>query len=698
MRARRSAAVSWALAIAAAIALGIGGLLMYAERALFSSDGFADRTAAALGTAPVGDAVAGRLTDAVIGVSPDLVALRPIVELAARGVVRTAGFRSLVRRAALGAHRSAFDRDADDVTIEVRDAGILLAAAVRRLRPDAAGRVPTGVRTTLVRVHGAVGGFLLALAERAESANAAKWAAFGAAVLLALAALLFTDSRRASVFRLGVALASVGAVVALSSAVIPDVVASRVPGGDRAAVRAAIGTWFDPIAVWGIAASGVGLLAALAAASVLRPIAIMPPVRRISAAIAAPPRNAIERGARTTALLGLGAAMVAWPRDVVSIAVVALGIVLFLFACSELLALAGGGAATSGSPRRRGPPRSWRIGAAVLLLATGVVAAAAIAAGIGPTAPRTERCNGHASLCDRRLDEIALLGTHNAMAAAGEPGWLFAAQDAGISQQLEDGVRAFTIDTHYGIGTARGVATDLSGETKSRAKLVDQLGARFVATAERLRARLGRRPEGKREVYLCHAFCEVGATQAVEALTAMHRFLVTHPEEVVVLSIEDDTSAADTAAVIRASGLVDEVYLGDAKPPWPTLRELVDRDERVIVLTENEVAPDPWIHHQPAVIQETPYRFTAAAELGRPSSCAPNRGGSAGSLLLVNHWLDTSPAPRPTLARRVNAHEFISGRLSICQSRRRMLANIVAVDFYRQGDALRAVNEINRVE
>ena len=27
-----------------------------------------------------------------------------------------------------------------------------------------------------------------------------------------------------------------------------------------------------------------------------------------------------------------------------------------------------------------------------------------------------------------------------------------------------------------------------------------------------------------------------------------------------------------------------------------------------------------------------------------------------------------------------------------------MPANIVAVDFYRQGDALRAVNEINRVE
>ena len=48
--------------------------------------------------------------------------------------------------------------------------------------------------------------------------------------------------------------------------------------------------------------------------------------------------------------------------------------------------------------------------------------------------------------------------------------------------------------------------------------------------------------------------------------------LVRHPEEFVVLSIQDETSAADSAEVIRASGLVDEVYLGDAQRPWPTLR------------------------------------------------------------------------------------------------------------------------------
>ena len=127
-----------------------------------------------------------------------------------------------------------------------------------------------------------------------------------------------------------------------------------------------------------------------------------------------------------------------------------------------------------------------------------------------------------------------------------------------------------------------------------------------------------------------------------------------------MLSIQDETSAADTAKVIRDSGLVDEVYLGDARRPWPTLRELIDRDERVIVLAENHAGGAPWIHHQPAVMQETPYLFRSVAALEAPASCEPNRGGTAGSLLLVNHWVDTPPAPRVSIARRVNAHAFLA--------------------------------------
>ena len=54
-------------------------------------------------------------------------------------------------------------------------------------------------------------------------------------------------------------------------------------------------------------------------------------------------------------------------------------------------------------------------------------------------------------------------------------------------------------------------------------------------------------------------------------------------------------------------------------------------------------------------MQETPYRFADAPRPGGRRLVPPNRGGDAGSLLLVNHWVDTSPAPRKTIARVVNA-------------------------------------------
>jgi hypothetical protein len=697
MRGRRAGAVSWVLSVLAALAFATGALLTYADHTVFRSDAFADRAAATLDAQPVRDAAARRLANVVVGVRPDLVALRPIVELGARAVVGTAQFRSLVRRAALEAHRSAFDAHARGVTFQIRDAGLLVADAVQRLRPGAADRMPTRVITRVARVKGGIHGFMLRLAEHADGARRARSIAFAAALLLALGALVVTDSRRASVLRLGLALAGVGVIVALASALAPAEIAGSVGAADRAAVHAAVAVWLDPVTAWALAASVAGIVLALAAAAIVRPIPVVALLRRAGSAVAAPPRNRLERVLRAGAVIAVGAAMLLWPRGVLSAVIVALGALLVLAAVAELLSLAAGPAASAPRLRGGGVPRAVPIVATVLLVTIAVAAAAALSDGDGVPVERAGRCNGHAALCDRRVDQVAFLTTHNAMAAADEPGWLFAAQEVGIPRQLDDGVRGLMIDTQYGISTSRGVATQVTGDNSKRAKLVDEVGERFVATAERLGRRIGRNPSGERQIFLCHTLCEVGATRAVEALRAVHRFLVRHPEEVVVLSVQDETSAADTAELIRASGLVDEVYLGDARPPWPTLRELIDRDERVIVLAENRAGGAPWIHHQPAVMQETPFLFRSVEALEAPTTCEPNRGGTAGSLLLVNHWVDTPPAPRVTIARRVNAYDFLEPRVARCREQRGMLPNLVSVDFFRAGDAARVVDELNRV-
>jgi hypothetical protein len=161
---------------------------------------------------------------------------------------------------------------------------------------------------------------------------------------------------------------------------------------------------------------------------------------------------------------------------------VAAGVILVVWGLSELLS-AFARPREAKAPRRRRSGPALRVGAVALALLVVLGAAAALAANDEPEAPRIGPCNGSAALCDRRLDEVALVGTHNSMAADSEPGWLFAAQDAGIPQQLQDGVRSLLIDTHYGFRTPRGVSPT------SR--------ARRRAEQDRRRARRGLRASGR---------------------------------------------------------------------------------------------------------------------------------------------------------------------------------------------------------
>jgi hypothetical protein len=198
-------------------------------------------------------------------------------------------------------------------------------------------------------------------------------------------------------------------------------------------------------------------------------------------------------------------------------------------------------------------------------------------------------------------------------------------------------------------------------------------------------------PTGPRAPYLCHGFCELGALPLQTMLDGVHQFLVSHPGEVLVFVIEDYVTPADIAAAFRDSGLERFVYRGEPKPPWPTLRELIDSDQRILVLGENDTEGVDWYHKAFEVGQETPYKFIAPEEF----SCAPNRGGTSGPLFQINHWIETLPAPKPSNAAIVNAHDFLLSRARKCQQERHKLPNIIAVDFAMTGDVVGVAAEMN---
>jgi hypothetical protein len=323
-------------------------------------------------------------------------------------------------------------------------------------------------------------------------------------------------------------------------------------------------------------------------------------------------------------------------------------------------------------------------------------AGAFVAAG-GTSAPAATagRCNGSAALCGRALDKVVLPATHNSMSAP-LPGWFSSQQDAGIGPQLADGIRGLLIDTHYADRLPNGrVRTAFGDDSKIRQQ--DGVSDAAVEAALRLRERAGFRGEGERGMYLCHTFCELGATPLADGLKEIHDFLVTHPDEVVVVINQDYVTPQDFVRAVGDAGLAPYAFAGSMDT---TLGRMIEDGTRLVVLAENDAGAAPW--YRPAyakLTQETPFSFSAPAQLtspaALPASCAPNRGPADAPLFLINHWVTTDPAPRPSNAAEVNAYGPLLARARECERIRHHVPNLLAVDFYRRGDVFRVADTLN---
>jgi hypothetical protein len=302
-----------------------------------------------------------------------------------------------------------------------------------------------------------------------------------------------------------------------------------------------------------------------------------------------------------------------------------------------------------------------RLLAAAVLLA--MVAAAPAMARANPM-----RCNGEAALCDRPFDRTVLPATHNAMSARAL-GWQLPNQQLSIPDQLRLGIRGFLIDTYYAHRQPDGVVVNDPVKTPTS------------------------------DLYVCHVLCQLGATPLVDVLQAMRDHLRAEPDSVLAVINEDSIAPVDFRSAVRRSGLRRHVYRGRPGPRWPTLRQMIRSRRQVVMLAERDSGTVPWYHEAySGIVQETPYTFATPELLTDPAqweaSCRPNRGGTTGSLFLMNHW---SPpfAPSPATSAVVNAAATIVGRALTCARVRGRLPTLVAVDMFPAGGLLEAVRWLN---
>lgn len=257
-------------------------------------------------------------------------------------------------------------------------------------------------------------------------------------------------------------------------------------------------------------------------------------------------------------------------------------------------------------------------------------------------------CNGVPELCDRAYDAVAYPTTHNAMSNM-EDGFLAPNQMFAVTTQLDDGVRGLMLDTWYFEG----------------------------------------------DVVLCHGGdvfpCNLtGMRPLVDTLADIKDFLDRRPNEIVSIIFESYVSELDTETDFIASGLIDDVHEQGIGQPWPTLRELIEADTRLVVFTDDSGAGLPWHHYVWDFAWETHFSFENPEDF----SCTINRGSMQNSLFILNHFLTRFVGSRP-LAEMVNYNPLFIDRAEQCLAESGRLPNFVTVDHYDIGDLFSVVDALN---
>lgn len=316
----------------------------------------------------------------------------------------------------------------------------------------------------------------------------------------------------------------------------------------------------------------------------------------------------------------------------------------------------------------------------IVITALGGVVAVTAWLGTTPAARGTDHpCNGHVELCVRPYDHVVQAATHNSMSSP-DIVHVWPEQDLTITEQLDSGVRVLLLDTHY--WTALLAPSQLAD---LEPYVTQEVANRLVKAFPLLE-------EGRRGTYLCHIHCGLGAVDLLGTLREIRLFLEENPYEVVTLVLQDKITPEDTEQAFIRAGLEQYLHTHEVDTPWPSLGQLIERNERLVVFSEFNGPPPGWYHHAFDYIQDTPYEFGAPSEF----SCDPNRGPPTADLFLMNHWVQRV-APDRADAAEVNRRDVIVDRARRCEVERGQLPDFIAVNFSAIGDLQEAVDVLNGV-
>lgn len=265
-------------------------------------------------------------------------------------------------------------------------------------------------------------------------------------------------------------------------------------------------------------------------------------------------------------------------------------------------------------------------------------------AAIAFSAALSAQCNGDKNLCHKRYSDVAFLITNNAYTPFHSE--LIGDQSHTIAQQLQNDVDGLVLN-------------------------VDML-------------------YGQPVVYYRSTI--LGERALKEVLVDVKKRLNEVPEKVLTILFNSKMPVAEWSYLLSDCDLIGQIYIHPGGP-WPTLREMVDGDQRLVLFTlNNDSQNQPWIQ------QLNHFSKWAARDLCQKDAPEKILGADMPrDLLLMDHHSKMKVSEKVDDLQWVNSRKLLLQRATKCWDMTGNIPNLIVVDHYQIGEVKSALKMINNL-
>jgi hypothetical protein len=213
------------------------------------------------------------------------------------------------------------------------------------------------------------------------------------------------------------------------------------------------------------------------------------------------------------------------------------------------------------------------------------------------------------------------------------------------------------------------------------------------------------------ELAVCDRDCANGSARLSSVLGEVKTFLDENPRRTTTLLIESHGSVTDLSSAFASAELDSYLYRDAGADAWPTLGELIERDQRLIVFVSSGDSDGASNGaggmggagsegSLPAEFQATDRWIRQSAASATDASgidCTVERGEPGAPFLLLHQHVSDPETGEPSeeLAATVNSNPIFLDRLETCRSVHGRLPSFVVVDFVEVGNPQTTVRQLN---